>query len=47
MDWMTLSIEAVGLVILCIWVVIPIGEFRQILAKLRPRLHRHEGEDQQ
>jgi len=43
MDWMTLTIELVGLLILCIWIVIPIREFKQILAKLRPRANRHEG----
>jgi hypothetical protein len=45
MDWMTLSIELVGLLILCIWIVIPIGEFRQILAKLHPRADRPEREN--
>lgn len=34
-DWMTLSIEAVGLVILCIWIVLPIREFRDILGRIR------------
>jgi hypothetical protein len=45
MDWMTLSIELIGLLILCIWIVIPIREFKQILAKLRPRADRHETEN--
>ena len=36
MDWMTLSIELVGLLILGIWIIIPITEFREIFAKLRP-----------
>ena len=35
MDWMTLTIEVVGLLILCIWIVIPITEFREIFKKLR------------
>ena len=42
MDWMTLTIELVGLLILAIWIVIPIREFKQILAKLRPRENRQE-----
>jgi hypothetical protein len=44
MDWITLSIELVGLLILSIFIVIPIREFRQILAKLRPRANRREWE---
>ncbi len=34
-DWMTWSIEAVGIAILLIWIVVPIGEFRQIFRRLR------------
>jgi uncharacterized membrane protein YcjF (UPF0283 family) len=45
MDWMTLTIELVGLLILCIWIVIPIREFKQILAKLRPRENHQEQEN--
>jgi hypothetical protein len=37
MDWMTLSIEAVGIAILCIWIVVPIKEFRTILARLKDK----------
>jgi hypothetical protein len=37
MDWMTLAIEAVGAVIFCVWVVIPIGEYRSIYQRLRDR----------
>ncbi len=44
-DWITLSIEAVGLAILCIWIVIPINEFKEILAKLRPQKNHREGRD--
>jgi len=39
MDWMTLTIELVGLLILCIWIVVPITEFKEILHKIRPHLH--------
>ena len=35
LDWMSLSIEAVGLVILLIWVVIPIRAFREIFKRLK------------
>ena len=34
MDWMTLTIELMGLAILLIWTVIPIQEFRQIFKQL-------------
>jgi hypothetical protein len=34
MDWMTLTIELIGLAILLIWTVIPIQEFRQIFKQL-------------
>ena len=35
MDYATAAIEAVGLLILGIWIVIPIREFRQILTRIR------------
>ena len=35
MDWATAAIEAVGLLILGIWIVIPIREFQEIFAKIR------------
>ena len=34
-DWATWSVEAVGLVILVIWTVLPIQEFRAIARRLR------------
>ena len=37
MDWATAAIEAVGLLILGIWIIIPINEFKEILAKVRHR----------
>jgi len=37
MDWATAAIEAVGLLILGIWIVIPIHEFQGIFAKIRHR----------
>jgi hypothetical protein len=43
-DWMTWSIEAVGILILCIWIVVPIGEFRTIFRRLRLKDHSSEGE---
>ena len=37
MDWITLLIEAVGVVILLLWIVIRIQEFRQILRRVNSR----------
>ena len=37
MDWVTLIIEAVGVVILLLWVVIPIQEFKSILSAVHQR----------
>ena len=38
-DWMTWSVEGVGILILCVWVIVPIREFRVIFRRLllRPR----------
>jgi hypothetical protein len=46
MDWMTLSIELCGLLILCIWIVIPIREFKQIFTRIRPRENHQERDDE-
>jgi hypothetical protein len=35
MDWMTLTIELMGLAILLVWTVIPLQEFKSIFAQLR------------
>ena len=37
MDWITLLIEVVGVVILLLWIVIPIQEFRSILKQIQTR----------
>ena len=37
MDAITLLIEAVGVVILMMWIVIPIREFREILKRIKSR----------
>jgi hypothetical protein len=37
MDWMTLAIELSGLTILLVFIVIPVGEFKQIFRALRQR----------
>jgi hypothetical protein len=37
MDWMTLTIELMGLAILLIWTVIPLQEFRTIFTHLRSK----------
>lgn len=34
-DWITWSVEAVGIIILCVWIVVPIGEFRTIFGHLK------------
>lgn len=39
MDWMTFAIEACGAVIFCLWVIIPIREYRTIHQRLRQRNH--------
>jgi hypothetical protein len=36
-DWITLLIEAVGIVILLVWAVIPVKEFKLILRHIRQR----------
>jgi hypothetical protein len=36
-DWITLSIELIGVVILLLWTVIPVREFRSILKTIRHR----------
>jgi hypothetical protein len=37
MDWMTLTITSIGAVIFCLWVIIPIREYRMIYQRLRLR----------
>lgn len=37
MDWITLCVEAIGAVILCVWIVLPIQEFGGIIRRLRVR----------
>jgi len=37
MDWMTLSIELMGVAIFCIWIVVPIREFGEIFRRLKRR----------
>lgn len=39
LDWITLLIEAVGILILCVWIVIPIHEFKLIFRRLRQEGH--------
>jgi hypothetical protein len=34
-DWMTATIEAIGIIILVVWTIIPIQEFRLIAKRLR------------
>ena len=39
MDWITGTIVAIGIAILCVFVVIPVKEFREILRRLRNKPH--------
>ena len=43
LDWVTIVIELVGLVILVAWIVIPIREFRQILRAVKDKQRRQSG----
>ena len=42
MDWITASVELIGIGILCVWVVIPIREFAAIFRRILPRKVRLE-----
>jgi hypothetical protein len=35
MDWITMSVEIIGLIILIVWTLIPIQEFKAIFKRLR------------
>ena len=35
LDWMSLSIEAIGIAILLIWIIVPIREFQAIFKRLK------------
>jgi hypothetical protein len=35
MDWITLAIESMGILIFVLWIIVPIGEFRSIFHQLR------------
>ena len=37
LDWVTYGIEAVGIVILCVWIVVPIREFKRIFRSLNQK----------
>ena len=39
-DWITVTIELVGIAILLMWIVIPIREFRQILQIVKHKPHK-------
>lgn len=36
-DWMLWAVEACGILILCIWVAVPIREFKQIAKRLKEK----------
>ncbi len=37
LDWGTYAIEAVGVLILCVWIVVPIREFKRIFKSLKEK----------
>jgi hypothetical protein len=37
LDWMTWTVEAIGFLMLCMWIVVPIREFRSIFRRIRQR----------
>ena len=37
LDWGTYAIEAIGLVILCVWIVVPAREFKRIFKSLKEK----------
>ncbi len=39
LDWITITIELIGVAILLLWIVIPIREFRQILQVVKHKPH--------
>jgi len=45
MDWMTLAITGTGALIFCLWVVIPIREYRTIFRGLRCRPRESDASD--
>jgi hypothetical protein len=46
MDWMTLAITATGAVIFCVWIIIPIQEYRTIFRRLREQRARTSGREE-
>jgi len=36
-DWITWAVEAAGFLILCLWIIVPIREFRAIFNRVRQR----------
>ena len=39
LDWITITIELVGIAILLLWIIIPIREFRQIFQIVKHKAH--------
>ena len=37
MDWITISVEVMGGIIFCLWIIVPVGEFRKIYQHLKGR----------
>lgn len=43
LDWITLTIEAIGIAILVLWIIVPIGEFKSIYRALHGHGKTHKG----
>jgi hypothetical protein len=37
MDWITASVEVIGVIIFVVWLIVPIKEFREIYHRMRHR----------
>ena len=35
MDWLTATVEIIGIVIFIVWLIVPIREFREIFKRLK------------
>ncbi|HWB53257.1 MAG TPA: hypothetical protein VG722_03660 [Tepidisphaeraceae bacterium] len=35
LDWITICVESIGIIIFVLWIIVPIGEFRTIYHHLR------------
>ena len=45
-DWVTVAVEAIGVLIFFIWIIVPIGEFKSIYRHLASQKKSQEGHQQ-